>query len=206
MDTRQRILEAARSRFVLLGFSKVTMDEIASDLGMSKRTIYQHFTSKQALLREAMLDKATRMGAGVQEIVNRVGLSPAEKLEELVMFLAKGLPRFSRIFLEDMHRNAPDLWEELDGRRNRVMKESFRKLIVEGQQQGDFRRDLNLDLLLQILEVLLQRIVSPEALSQIPRTAAQVVVEIIEILSIGIMTDKGRRALPGPLKEGGIHG
>lgn len=206
MDTRQRILEVARSRFVPLGFSKVTMDEIASDLGMSKRTIYQHFGSKQTLLREAMLDKAARIGAGLQEIVNRVGPSPAEKLAEVVMFLAKGLPRFSRMFLEDMHRNAPDLWAELDGRRNRVMKESFRKLIVEGQQKGDFRRDLNLDLLLQILEVLLQRIVSPEALSQIPRTAAQVVVEIIEILSIGIMTDNGRRALPGPLKEGGTHG
>ncbi len=206
METNQRILIAARSRFLSFGFAKVTMDEIASDIGISKRTLYQHFESKEVLLREAMLDKLTEVTMGVAGIVERSGPSPADKLSELVVFLARRLPRFSKVFLEDMRRYAPDLWVELDERRNRAVKGSFRKLILEGQKEGTFRSDLNLELLLLILEALLHRVVNPDALAELPWTLAQVVVEILEILSIGIVTDEGRWSLQAPLKEGGTNG
>jgi len=197
---------AARERFLPFGFARVTMDEIASDLGISKRTLYQHFDSKEALLREVMLDKVAEVTAGIDEVVERSGPSPTEKLSELVVFLARRLPRFSKVFLEDMKRYAPDLWVELDSRRNRAVTESFRKLIVEGQKEGTFRSDLSLDLLLLILEAVLHRVVNPEVLVELPGTLAEVVVEILEILSIGIMTDEGRRSLQAPLKEGGTNG
>lgn len=58
MDAQIRILEVARNQFFSLGFAKVTMDEIAEELGMSKRTLYQHFPGKKALLRKALLGKA----------------------------------------------------------------------------------------------------------------------------------------------------
>jgi len=206
IETTQRILMAARERFLPFGFARVTMDEIASDLGISKRTLYQHFDSKEALLREVMLDKVAGVTAGIDEVVERSGPSPTEKLSELVVFLARRLPRFSKVFLEDMKRYAPDLWVELDSRRNRAVTESFRKLIVEGQKEGTFRSDLSLDLLLLILEAVLHRVVNPEVLVELPGTLAEVVVEILEILSIGIMTDEGRRSLQAPLKEGGTNG
>ena len=57
MDAQIRILEVARNQFFSLGFAKVTMDEIAEELGMSKRTLYQHFPGKKALLRKVLLGK-----------------------------------------------------------------------------------------------------------------------------------------------------
>ena len=51
--TRARILAAAREHFFAHGFRRVTMDDLAQELGMSKKTLYAHFPSKTALL-EAM--------------------------------------------------------------------------------------------------------------------------------------------------------
>ena len=49
-ETRQRILRVAMTFFLAHGFSRVTMDEIARELGMSKKTLYQHFESKESLM------------------------------------------------------------------------------------------------------------------------------------------------------------
>ena len=49
MEIRDRILEKARDMFFKLGFSKVTMDEIAFELGMSKKTLYRYFKTKKNL-------------------------------------------------------------------------------------------------------------------------------------------------------------
>lgn len=47
---RKRILETAKEFFLEFGYKKVTMDEIADSLGMSKKTLYQYFPSKYELL------------------------------------------------------------------------------------------------------------------------------------------------------------
>src|SRR5215831_7921758 len=54
---RERILAAAREQFLSHGFHRITMDDLAEGLGMSKKTIYAHFPSKSALLEAMLLDK-----------------------------------------------------------------------------------------------------------------------------------------------------
>ena len=55
--TRQRILARARNDFLAQGFRSVTMDDLAAELGMSKKTLYVHFPSKKALLEAIVSDK-----------------------------------------------------------------------------------------------------------------------------------------------------
>jgi len=62
-EDRERILEAAAHRFMELGISKVTLDEIASDLRMSKKTMYKHFPSKEHLAAAAMVKVMRRAQA-----------------------------------------------------------------------------------------------------------------------------------------------
>src|SRR3954465_2269959 len=54
---RARIVAAARRHFFAHGFRGVTMDDLAAELGMSKKTLYAHFSSKTALVEAAILDK-----------------------------------------------------------------------------------------------------------------------------------------------------
>jgi len=60
------ILDAARKRFAYYGFSKVTMDEIAADIGMGKASLYYYFPTKESLFEEVVKDEANQFFAGIE--------------------------------------------------------------------------------------------------------------------------------------------
>ena len=67
-DIKRRILAAARATFYVQGFRSVTMDDLAEQLGVSKKTLYAHFPSKAALLEALMLDKFRRVEADLARV------------------------------------------------------------------------------------------------------------------------------------------
>ncbi len=65
---RQRLIAAARCHFFAHGFRNVTMDDLAQELGMSKKTLYACFPSKIALVEAVLLDKIGRIDADLERI------------------------------------------------------------------------------------------------------------------------------------------
>src|SRR5206468_11314777 len=65
---RQRIVDAARAHFFSHGFRSVTMDDLAAEMGISKKTLYAHFPSKIALLEAVLADKFVGVEAKLTEI------------------------------------------------------------------------------------------------------------------------------------------
>jgi len=57
-SNRQRIVEAARTHFFSHGFRRVTMDDLAAELAISKKTLYAYFPSKTALLEDVLADNS----------------------------------------------------------------------------------------------------------------------------------------------------
>ena len=66
LDIKDRILTRAEEMFLRFGYSKVTMDEIAANLGMSKKTLYKFFPSKEELVREIIY----KMRCGVKDYID----------------------------------------------------------------------------------------------------------------------------------------
>ena len=65
---RQRIVDAARAHFFSHGFRSVTMDDLAEELGISKKTLYAHFPGKFDLLEAVLADKLTGVEATLKEV------------------------------------------------------------------------------------------------------------------------------------------
>ena len=151
--TTDRILRKAREMFLEAGFVHVTMDDVAYQLGMSKRTLYEHVRSKRELLREAMLQQVRIITTGVTAIAENPDLNPTDKLRQLVLFASETVPRPSRQFLLDMQRSAPELWGEIDRHRSEAVQQSFRRIFEEGQSRGLFRGDLDVELFLLLLSL-----------------------------------------------------
>lgn len=168
------------------------MGELATELGISKKTLYANFENKQELLREALLSQVDTVVAGIRSIVDRPADPPALRLSDLTYFLGEALPRFSKEFLDDLQRSAPELWKEMDSKRNTALRESLGKLVEEGQSLGSFRPDLDHEIFMLILLTLIQRLMNPEVLSKIPLTAPQLAANIIDTLSVGILSEAGR--------------
>ncbi len=191
-EIRDRILQKAREQFFRLGFSKVTMDEMAADLGVSKKTIYRHFPSKDKILQDLMVLKLSEIEKGVTRILQDTGNDFLEKLRETYTFLGLQLAEIGQPFLRDLERNAPEVWRKVETRRHKIVQRIFGDLFSEGIKKGTFKNDVNPQLLTLIYTTLIQRIMTPETLSQLPLSASQTLDTIRKVIFEGILTDKAR--------------
>jgi len=191
-NIRRRILEAARERFFRAGFSKVTTEEIASDLGVSKKTLYGSFPSKEALLKGVMEMTMKETSSYVRRLISDNSMDFVEKLRVLLNFLGTFLSGVGRPFLQDIQKNAPDLWREIERFRQEQILANFGKMLKEGARKGAFRKDISPQLLVPMYINLVQTMINPEFLAGLPFSASDVFESIIRVSLEGILTDKAR--------------
>src|SRR5207248_11145864 len=88
---RQRIVDAARLHFFCHGFRSVTMDELAEELGISKKTLYAHFPGKIELLEAVLADKFAGVEAKLNEIARAHPHDFSTALHELLARMQRDL-------------------------------------------------------------------------------------------------------------------
>jgi len=189
---RGRILGMARVRFLKFGFSKVTMDEIAGQLGMSKKTIYEYFPSKDQLLRALVKSLLRAIADRVDRIVHSRQLDFMDKLGELLAFMGIQISELGQALIPDLERSAPEVWKEIDEFRRKKILANFGKLFAEGVRKGVFRSDLNPELLVMMYANTIQSTLNPATLSRLPLSAADIFDAIIKVFFEGMLTERGR--------------
>jgi AcrR family transcriptional regulator len=191
-DDETKILEAASDRFMNAGLYKVTMDEIASDLRMSKKTVYKFFPSKEILLKAIVQSLMHRIESEVQAISSS-GKPFEEKLTSILTFVGKTMRKLSQPFMRDLQRFAPGLWKEIEiFRREKVFSKIY-QMLRQAQREMVFREDLDIDLFYLVLVTAMQGIMNPQVLSQQPFSAEEAFKGIFRILYEGALTDDARK-------------
>ncbi len=192
IEDKQRIVEVASKRFRQVGISKVTLDEIASELGMSKKTMYKFFPSKEDLLSAVVHGMMNGLRAKVESIVLS-NKSFTEKLPEILGHLGREIGMTSKQFLIDLQRFTPELWKEMDEFRRQRILTNVRQLFVQAKEENIFRGDVNIDLFLLIFVNSVQNIVTPQVLSEQSFSMNEALGGIFKIIFLGVMTDEARK-------------
>ncbi|MFA3783992.1 TetR/AcrR family transcriptional regulator [Melioribacteraceae bacterium 4301-Me] len=157
------IIEAARNRFAHYGFSKVTMDEIASDVGMGKASLYYYFPTKEELFKSVILEEQNEFVKNLEAILQKNTLA-SEKLNEYVAQRIKyfrdlvnlGMLSVHSIF--DVKSIFKKLFEDLGKQELLLLK----KIFDEGITSGEFTKELPKnfpDAFLHVLQGLRLRII-----------------------------------------------
>lgn len=193
LELKNRILTAARDEFYIYGFSKVTVDEIANKLGMSKKTLYKFFPSKDELVREVVRMVIKEMEACRCNVMAHDDIDFVEKLKQLMKYVGIQYSKMSRHLIEDLEKNASSIWKEIADYRTEHIQKNFSALLKEGAAHGVFRIDVDDDLILLIYSNVIRNIINPEILTQLPYSAAQVFDAAIKILFEGMLTDAARK-------------
>ena len=206
---RTRVLESAGPLFLSRGFVRVTADEIAEHLGISKATLYKAFSGKEEIVREVVRGILNDMGGRVERLVDDGSLGFVEKMVALMSFLGTRMARFEPVFVRDLQKHVPGLWKEVEKFRQDKIARNFKIILESGRREGYFRADVDLDLLLAMFASLVQEFINPAALMRSGRSPAETFTSVIKVFFQGIVTDKGRRdfssltpALFMPRKEG----
>ncbi len=191
-DVKKRILREARGLFFRYGFSKVTMDEAAEALGMSKKTLYRYFPSKEDLLAEVTSAHMEECDSELKAICHRRELSPLERLKLTMSYVTGIFSEMSESLVHDLRRNAPEIWKQVEEHRQKNIETDFGTLIKEGRQKGQFRKDVDERLFILIYSHVVRDILNPEVLSGLPFKPSHVYDTICKVLFEGLLTDKAR--------------
>ncbi len=146
MDSvRQKILDNAHELFAKQGIRHVTMDELAQSLGMSKRTIYEHFKDKRTLVQADAVSFALKLEEKIVDVITSAD-NVIQGMAKLVDFFAEMLQSVSQMYFSDLKKYYPEAFSELVEKgevRNFVNTEI---VIKKGVEQDVFRNDLNIKL------------------------------------------------------------
>ena len=191
-EVKERILRQAEQLFIQFGYSKVTMDEIAASLGMSKKTLYKFFPGKEALIKEMITTMKCSIDEHIDAVWKNEKMDFMDKLKSVMNFIGKQTTKLQGPLLEDLHKNIPEVWKEIHDFRRANAVERFTTFINEGIKTGVFRKDIDRELIVLFYLHAIQGLINPETLSQLPYSANQVFDAIIRIIFEGILTEEGR--------------
>jgi AcrR family transcriptional regulator len=191
-EIRERIISFAREHFMHEGFSKVTLDEIATELGMSKKTLYKYFEDKEDLLR-AGIEENLRSLAREIDTITTSDHSFAEKLARVMMLIGKQMSRLSRGAMLDMQKFTPELWKQIETFRREQIFDKIGKMITQAREENIFRSYVNEQILTLMILNCIQGILNPDVLSQNSFSAEEAFRIIFRTIFEGALTDDARK-------------
>jgi len=192
-ETRRRVVAVAQDRFLASGFSAVTMDDLAHELGMSKKTLYELFPSKTELVREASRFKCDNWQAEMQAIARETS-DFFERARRTFRFIAQMYARLSHAYLTDLRRSAPEVWRDMQEFRRRRVRGNILDLLKQGVREGVLRDDLELEALAQMYLTMTSALLNPEVSGLSSGAEISAAFEIfVRVYFEGLITPAGRR-------------
>ncbi|GAA4831185.1 TetR/AcrR family transcriptional regulator [Algivirga pacifica] len=193
MDTKKRIEEVAESLFMRYGLRAVTMDDIASELGMSKKTIYQFYKDKKSLVEEVMLVKIQEE----EQVIERIMEDSSNAIENFVKvsdYLKKVLATINPVVFWDVEKYYPEAWKHYCQNKEKHCK-VFQEILEQGIREGLFRPEINTNIIarlrLQMVDMGFNQDIYPSSEFNLVEVQSQFIEHFIR----GVVTEKGMELL-----------
>ncbi len=146
METKDRILQKAHDLFNKYGIRRVTMDEIATQVGMSKKTIYQVFKDKDELVDAVLADHITNNKCRCE--VDRTKADNAVKQIFLTIdMLQEMLSKMNASILYDLEKFHPNTFVKFLQFRDNFLFKIVEENLKWGMEDGLYRDDINVDVM-----------------------------------------------------------
>jgi AcrR family transcriptional regulator len=189
-EEKQRILKLVNELFYRNGLYKTSMDEIAAELKISKKTIYKYFDSKYDLVMESTRNMLIESGKKMDEVL-RKNEDLASKLVHLMENYSNEVCTVSEKWIKDMRTHYPEIWKEIEDYRNEKIYVVSKKLIKMGAKEK-ILIDYPPELIIESYASTMRAIVNPAFLLQCKCTMQQAIDFVFNIHLNGILTPKGR--------------
>ena len=190
MDTEQKIIQKAIELFKKLGIRNVTMDTLATELGISKRTIYELFKDKNNLVSISIQEMARQNREEVLEIIN----NSSNVIDALFQIGKNGQQRraeMSDAFFDDIKKRFPEINKRFNTDSEYRNSSVSELLLTRGVNEGIFRADLNIKVVSTFIEQLGSFLHNSEYFAGGTINEAEIMKNIFLPYFRGISTEKG---------------
>ncbi len=191
---RDKILDKATDMFLSLGFKSVTMDDLAHEMGMSKKTIYSHFDNKTKLVEACANSLFDQISQGIDAICS-MQKNPIEELYEIKKFAMKHLKDEKASPQFQLQKYFPRIHSAMRMKQFDLMQTCVVDNIKRGVELGIYRSNLNVNFIARIyfsgVTSIKDHTLFPE--DEFPKT--QLMDDYLEYHLRGIVTPEGRKTL-----------
>lgn len=168
------------------------MDELAKELGMSKKTLYASFPSKTALVRAAIADKFAELDCDLERITSKRPSDFPATLHRLLECFQHHAQEIQPAFVRDMRREAPEVFQMIEAKRREHIQRHFGRVLEQGRKAGLVRKDIPARIIIEILLAAVQGIVNPAKVQELGLTPASGLLTIMSVILEGALTQKAK--------------
>ncbi|HRT80875.1 MAG TPA: TetR/AcrR family transcriptional regulator [Bacteroidales bacterium] len=188
MELKQHILKEAGMMFSKYGIRSITMDYIASELGVSKRTLYEIFKDKDDLVYQAIIEGTKEHRKMCQNIISESS-NIIEAIYRIGKFNHELFAKINPLFFEDLKKYHFTIYNKFHQNGDLKDYELTRTLFEKGKQEGIIRNDINIELLNIIIHKLID-IIHDDDLKVYDNE--EILKTVFIPFIIGVSTQKGR--------------
>ncbi|NML36309.1 TetR/AcrR family transcriptional regulator [Chitinophaga sp. G-6-1-13] len=192
MVARERIKEVALKLFRTYGVKGVTMFDIARDCGMSKKTVYEHFSDKQSLIDEGMQQLLDTHSTFFKE-AHANAENAIDELVRNMKYITNMARSFNPVMLFELQKYHPDTWRNIENFQRDCILYGITENLKRGMSEGLYRQGIDLNVIARMrqlqLDAAFDQLQYPPDTFDMPAVMDQITAHFI----LGIATIKGHR-------------
>ena len=191
---KNTIIHKSAELFLKYGFKSVTMDDIATELGMSKKTIYTYFETKTKLVSETALHIFYEIEKGINEICME-GFSPIKEIYEIKTNVMRQLYNEQTYPMYQLQKYYPKIFELIKAKQFEMLQNCVVTNIKNGIDQGFYRKDLDINFISRLYFNGILGIKNVELFPQEQFTSTYLINSYLDYHLRAITTEKGLKTL-----------
>ena len=188
---KEKIIKFAEDKFFSEGFYKITMDEIAQELQVSKKTIYKYFPSKERLVEEISDDVINSVCGNVEKIVD-CSENVVIKFVKMLYMYNNNLVKFSDKWYRDLQLHTPHIWQKIDKMRTEKIYMGAKKLLEQGKREK-LVENYPSEIMVSAFVSTIRAVMNPEFILANKFSMQQAFKYSYEMLLNGILTELGKQ-------------
>ena len=170
------------------------MDDVAHELGMSKKTLYQYVSDKTELVQK-VVEHVRRCNFSAMKNKQDTELNAIEELIEVSQYVNSQMKDYSPTYEYDLKKYYPDIYRSLMSARRKLMYESMLANIRKGKKEGIYRKELDEKIIAKLHLLRIENLQSTEIFDEEEMHSSKFFREVFVYHIHGLATDKGLKVL-----------
>jgi AcrR family transcriptional regulator len=144
-----KILATAQELFMTIGVRNVTMDDLASQLGVSKKTLYKFIENKAGLVQSCIQTEISKSASEV----NVIKSSSNDAIEEMMLIgqmVIESVKRFNANTIVELKKFYPECWKLVEKHHHDFVLMNIKNNILRGIKEGLYRPEINVEIIARL--------------------------------------------------------
>jgi TetR/AcrR family transcriptional regulator, cholesterol catabolism regulator len=146
----QDLINKISELYLRYGIKSITMDDVAREAGISKKTLYLHFKDKKEMVEKVIHHLINEQKCGMEKMYDSPATNAIDKLMRMTGYMTESLKQSNMAMTYDLRKYFPELWDEVIEFKREEVYRYMMDNIETGIAEGLYRKGLNYDIISRI--------------------------------------------------------